>query len=106
VNLNKVVHEFFSTLEQSKQEKTATNTKVAKASNVAQNLNYRHNQTHFGSCWLTRFSKNVLGTFLLFVRRETKLFHVKFRHILEIFGLQGFLKMFWANFPYFLHPET
>jgi len=40
-------------------------------------------QTHFGSFRLASFGKKLLGAILQFMHPKTKLFAVKFRHILE-----------------------
>jgi len=55
-------------------------------------------QTPFGSFRPMRFMKKVLDAFSRFMRPKTKLFSVKFRRILEVFGLQGLQKKFWAQF--------
>jgi len=41
-------------------------------------------QMHFVSSLLATFAKNVLGTFSQCMHLKTKLFAMKFRHILEV----------------------
>ena len=49
-------------------------------------------QTHYGSFRLASFVEKVLGAFLWFLRPKTKLFAVKFSHILEVPVLRGLRK--------------
>jgi len=46
-------------------------------------------QTHFGSIHLARYITKVLGALSQFLRPQTKLFAVKFRHTLEVFSMQA-----------------
>ena len=55
-------------------------------------------QTHSGSYLPVSFKEKVVGAIPRFVRPKTKLFAVKFRHILEVLCLQVLQKNLWAQF--------
>jgi len=55
-------------------------------------------QTHFGSSPRPRFTEKVLDKFSRFMCPKTKLFAVKFTHILHAICLQVLRRKFWAQF--------
>jgi len=66
----------------------------------------RNKSVSFLKCFILKaiglqgFLKCSGHIFSRFVCPETKVFAVKFRHILKVFSLLGCLKMFWAYFHY------
>ena len=58
----------------------------------------REVQTHFGSSPPPRFTEKVLDKFSRFLCSKTKLFAVKFTHILQVICLQVLQKKFWVQF--------
>ena len=57
----------------------------------------REVQTHFQRSPFARFTKQVMGSFSLFMCPKTKLLAVKFRRILDVLCLQVLQKSFWAH---------
>jgi len=58
----------------------------------------REVQMHFRSSPLPRFAEKVLDKFSRLMYPKTKLFAVKFTHILEVICLQVLQKKMWAQF--------
>ena len=55
-------------------------------------------QTHFGNSLSADVAEKVLAALSRYMRPKTKLFAVKFRHILEVFTLWGLYKKLWVHY--------